>query len=126
MMRYSLLLNYSEAGGAEVPEEAMAEARAAFDRYAKSLDAAGVLLGADVLQPVAASTTVTLRNGSLQVQDGPFADTKEQLGGVFLIDVPDLDAALAWAEKCPAAQWGTIEVRPTAVYFAGGQWNQAA
>jgi hypothetical protein len=125
-MRYSLLLNYSEAGGAEVPEEAMAEARAAFDRYAKALDAAGVLLGADVLQPVAASTTVTLRNGSLQVQDGPFADTKEQLGGVFLIDVPDLDAALAWAEKCPAAQWGTIEVRPTAVYFAEGQWNQVA
>ncbi|MFM9919469.1 YciI family protein [Lacisediminihabitans sp. H27-G8] len=125
-MRYSLLLNYSEAGGAEVPEEAMAEARAAFDRYAKSLDAAGVLLGADVLQPVAASTTVTLRSGSLQVQDGPFADTKEQLGGVFLIDVPDLDAALAWAEKCPAAQWGTIEVRPTAVYFANGQWNPAA
>lgn len=125
-MRYSLLLNYSEAGGAEVPEEAMAEARAAFDRYAKSLDAAGVLLGADVMQPVAASTTVTLRSGSLQVQDGPFADTKEQLGGVFLIDVPDLDAALAWAEKCPAAQWGTIEVRPTAVYFANGQWNPAA
>ncbi|QNE45524.1 YciI family protein [Glaciihabitans sp. INWT7] len=125
-MRYSLLLNYSEAGGSEVPEEAMAEARAAFDRYAKSLDEAGVLLGADVMQPVAASTTVTLRSGSLQVQDGPFADTKEQLGGIVLIDVADLDAALAWAEKCPAAQWGTVEVRPTAVYFANGQWNPAA
>ena len=125
-MRYPLLINYSEAGGAEVSPEAMAEAMAAFDAYAKSLDDAGVLLGADVLQPVAASTTVTLRNGSLQVQDGPFADTKEQLGGVFLIDVPDLDAALAWAEKCPAAQWGTIEIRPTGVYFADGKWNQAA
>jgi hypothetical protein len=72
-----------------------------------------------VLQPVATSTTVTLRDGSLHVQDGPFADTKEQLGGVFIIDVPDLDAALAWAEKCPAAQWGTIEIRPTAVHFTG-------
>ncbi|MCU1439594.1 MAG: hypothetical protein JWP85_591 [Rhodoglobus sp.] len=124
-MRYSLLLNYSEAEGAALPEEAMAEGRAAFDAYAKSLNEAGVLLGADVLQPTAASTTVTLRNGSLQVQDGPFADTKEQLGGVFLIDVPDLDAALAWAEKCPAAQWGTVEIRPVGVYFSDGQWNQA-
>ena len=124
-MRYSLLLNYSEADGAALPEEAMAEGRAAFDAYAKSLNDAGVLLGADVLQPTAASTTVTLRNGSLQVQDGPFADTKEQLGGVFTIDVPDLDAALAWAEKCPAAQWGVVEIRPTAVYFGDGQWNQA-
>jgi hypothetical protein len=123
-MRYSLLLNYSESAGAEVSPEAMAEAMAAFDVYAKALDDAGALVGADVLQPTAASTTVTLRNGSLQVQDGPFADTKEQLGGVFVIDVPDLDAALAWAEKCPAAQWGTIEVRPTGVFFAGGQWNQ--
>lgn len=122
-MRYSLLLNYSEAEGAALPEEAMAEGRAAFDAYAKALDAAGVLLGADVLQPTAASTTVTLRGGSLQVQDGPFADTKEQLGGVFLIDVTDLDAALAWAEKCPAAQWGTVEIRPVSVYFSGGQWN---
>ena len=123
-MRYSLLLNYSEAGGAEVSADDMAEWQAAFDAYAKSLDEAGVLLSADVLQPVAASTTVTLRNGSLQVQDGPFADTKEQLGGVFLIDVPDLDAALAWAEKCPAAQWGTIEIRPTGVFFADGGWQQ--
>ena len=124
-MRYSLLLNYSEASGAEAPPQVLQEAMAAFDAYAKALDEAGVLLGADVLQPVAASTTVTLRNGSLQVQDGPFADAKEQLGGVFLIDVPDLDAALAWAEKCPAAQWGTVEIRPTSVYFSGGQWIQA-
>lgn len=124
-MRYSLLLNYSETGGAAAPAEVIADTQAAFDAYAKSLDSAGVLVEADVLRPVGASTTVTLRNGTLQVQDGPFADTKEQLGGVFLIDVPDLDAALAWAEQCPAAQWGTVEIRPTAVYFSGGQWNQA-
>ncbi|HZG96366.1 MAG TPA: YciI family protein [Mycobacteriales bacterium] len=122
-MRYSLLLNYSEADGAEVPEEDLAAAKTAFHQYAASLDEAGVLQSADVLQPVATSTTVTLRDGSLHVQDGPFADTKEQLGGVFIIDVPDLDAALAWAEKCPAAQWGTIEVRPTAVHFADGRWH---
>ena len=125
-MRYALLLNYAEDGAADISEEDMAQWLAAFDDYAKALDAAGVLVAADVLQSTAASTTVTLRNGSLQVQDGPFADTKEQLAGVFLVDVPDLDAALAWAEKCPAAQWGTIEIRPTAVYFSGGKWNQAA
>lgn len=124
LMRYSLLINYAEPGADEIPAETIAEAQAAFDRYAKALDAAGVLVAADILKPTATSTTVTLRNGSLHIQDGPFADTREQLAGVFLVDVPDLDAALAWAEKCPAAQWGTIEVRPTATYFADGQWHQ--
>lgn len=124
-MRYSLLIHYSESGGAEAGAEAVQEAMAAFDLYAKSLESAGVLIAADVLQPVASSTTVTMRSGILQVQDGPFADTKEQLGGVFLIDVPDLDAALAWAEECPAPQWGTVEIRPTGVYFADGEWNAA-
>jgi hypothetical protein len=122
-MRYSLLLNYSEAAGSQIPEEELAAAKTAFHEYAASLDEAGVLQSADVLQSVAASTTVSLRNGSLQVQDGPFADTKEQLGGVFIIDVPDLDAALAWAEKCPAVQWGTIEIRPTTVHFTDGGWQ---
>jgi hypothetical protein len=122
-MRYALLLNYSEADGAEIPEEEMTAAKAAFHDYAASLDEAGVLRSADVLQTVAVSTTLSLQNGSLQVQDGPFADTKEQLGGIFVIDVPDLDAALAWAEKCPAAQWGTIEIRPTAVHFTDGRWQ---
>jgi len=111
-MRYSLLLNYSEAAGAEVPDEQLTAAKIAFHEYAASLDEAGVLRSADVLQSVSAATTVTLRHGALQVQDGPFADTKEQLGGVFLIDVPDLDAALVWAARCPAASTGSVEVRP--------------
>jgi hypothetical protein len=58
-------------------------------------------------------------------EDGPYADTKEQIGGTFVIDVPDLDAALAWAEKHPAAQWGTIEIRPSAVRYADGSWRTA-
>ena len=124
-MRYSLLMIQPEAGAADVSPEAIAEAMKAFDVYAKALHDAGALVSAEVPQPTAASTTVSLRNGALQVQDGPFADTKEQLGGVFVIDVPDLDAALAWAEKNPAAQWGTIEIRPTGVYFADGNWVQA-
>ncbi|GGE87698.1 YciI family protein [Mycetocola zhadangensis] len=124
-MRYTLLLNNPEPEDVNISEEDMEPARAAFDAYAKSLADAGALVNVDILQPVAASTTVTLRNGSLQIQDGPFADTKEKLNGVFVIDVPDLDAALAWAEKCPATQYGVVEVRPTALFFADGQWRSS-
>ncbi|MCS5717018.1 YciI family protein [Herbiconiux sp. CPCC 205763] len=125
-MRYSLLLISPEAQDANVTEEDMAPFKAAFDAYAKSLDEAGVLVSADILQPVAASTTVTLRNGALQVQDGPFADTKEKLAGTFVIEVGDLDAAIAWAEKCPGAQYGVMEIRPTALSFSDGAWHQLA
>lgn len=124
-MRYSLLLNNEEPAEGQISEEDLTTFRAAFDLYAKSLDAAGVLVSADILQPVAASTTVTLRGGSLQVQDGPFADTRERLAGSFVIDVPDLDAAIAWAEKCPGAQYGVIEIRPSAIVFRDGQWHSA-
>ena len=122
-MQYSLLLHSPEATDVDISEEDMAPFKAAFDAYAKSLDESGVLVSADILQPVAASTTVTLRNGSLQIQDGPFADTKEKLAGAFVIDVPDLDAAIAWAEKCPGAQYGVIEIRPSAIVFRDGQWH---
>jgi hypothetical protein len=122
-MRYSLLLHNADPDDAGVTEEDMEPFRAAFDAYAKSLDAAGVLVSADILQPRSNTTTVTLRDGALRVQDGPFADTKEQLAGAFVVEVPDLDAAIAWAEKCPGAQYGTIEIRPSAIVFADGQWN---
>lgn len=124
-MRYTLLLHYPEATAEDIAQEAIEAGMAAFKAYADALDDAGVLASAEVLQPSASSTTVSLRNGSLQVQDGPYADSKEQLGGTFVIDVPDLDAALAWAEKCPAAQWGAIEIRPSAVRYAEGSWRQA-
>lgn len=122
-MLYSLLLINEEAEDAGVTEEQMAPMRIAFQEYTKSLEDSGSLVLAEILEPVAASTTVTLRNGSLQIQDGPFADTKEKLAGTFVIDVPDLDAALAWAEKCPAAQYGVVEVRPSAISFRDGQWH---
>ena len=100
----------------------MAEFRAAYAKYAQDLDDAGVLISADILKPTSASTTVTLRTGSLQIQDGPFADTKEQLGGIVIIDVPDLDSALEWARQAPPASWGTVEVRPGAVHIEAGAW----
>ena len=124
-MRYTLLLHYPEMTADELGQEELEAGMAAFQAYAESLADAGVLVSAEVLQPSANTTTLTLQNGSPQVQDGPYADTKEQLGGTFVLDVPDLDAALAWAEKCPAAQWGTIEIRPTAVYFLDRSWVPA-
>lgn len=124
-MQYALIMHYQEAADAGLSEEDMAPAMAAFDAYAKALDEAGVLVSADVLQPSTASTTVSAKDGALRIQDGPFADTKEKLGGVFTLNVPDLDAALAWAEKCPATQWGTIEVRPSAIVYRDGAWQSA-
>ncbi|MBI1187817.1 MAG: YciI family protein [Alphaproteobacteria bacterium] len=80
--------------------------------YAAALQTAGVFSGGAGLKPPHAATTVRVRGGAKQVLDGPFADIKEQLGGFYLIDVENLDAALAWAEKCPGAATGSIEVRP--------------
>jgi hypothetical protein len=80
--------------------------------YAESLAKAGVMVGGNGLEVSDTATTVRLREGQRRVQDGPYADTKEQLGGYFIIDVPNLDAALEWAARCPGASDGTIEVRP--------------
>ncbi|HVN11447.1 MAG TPA: YciI family protein [Kineosporiaceae bacterium] len=125
-MRYTLLLHYPEETAESIGAEAIEEGQRAFQSYAAALDAAGVLLSAEVLQPSMSTTTVRAVNGSLQVQDGPFADTKEQLGGTFVIDVPDLDAALQWAGKAPSVRWGAVEVRPGAVRYADGAWRPNA
>ncbi len=122
-MRYTLLLHYPEMGAAELGEEALAEGQRAFSSYAATLHQAGVLLAAEVLQPSANTTTLTMADGQLYVQDGPFADTKEQLGGTFVIDVPDLDAAIEWGRQAPAIGWGAIEVRPGATFTVDGAWR---
>ena len=80
--------------------------------YYKALVEAGVYVSGDALEVPETGTTVRLKEGKRIVQDGPYADTKEQLGGFFIVDVPDLDAAIAWAARCPAASHGTVEVRP--------------
>ncbi|BBX25844.1 YciI family protein [Mycolicibacterium alvei] len=120
-MQYCLLLHHQEGPEAGLTEADMEPARAAFARYAADLDAAGVLIGTQVLQSASATTTYTARTGTAEIQDGPFADTRERLGGVFVIEVPDLDAALGWAQKCPAAAWGSIEIRPVAVTYGRGK-----
>jgi hypothetical protein len=124
-MRYTLFMHWPEMTPADIGQDEWQAGQEAFHAYARALDEAGVLISAEVLESSAATTTLRMTDGAARVQDGPYADTKEQIGGTFVIDVPDLDAALAWAEKCPAAQWGAIEIRPSAVRFAGGTWVAA-
>lgn len=112
-MKYSLFLYGDEAQLAKMPAEAAQGMLAAYTAYIEALQKAGVFVATDWLKPSQTATTITLRDGARRVQDGPYAATKEQLGGFFVIDVPNLDAALAWAEKCPAARFGIVEVRPS-------------
>ncbi|MBO9524265.1 MAG: hypothetical protein J7518_22225 [Nocardioidaceae bacterium] len=124
-MRYTLLLHYPEMSPEELGPEALEQGQAEFRAFAAALHDAGVLLSGEVLQPSTASTTVSAASGELRVQAGPYADTVEQLGGTFVIDVPDLDAALAWAERAPSVAWGTVEVRPSATHVVDGVWVPA-
>ncbi len=122
-MRYTLLLHYPEPTAAELGAEALEAGMRAFQAYAEALDDAGLLISAEVLQRSDVTTTVSQRGGEFIVQDGPFADSKEQLGGSFVIDVSDLDEALTWAKQAPAVAWGHVEVRPTAIRFVDGAWQ---
>jgi hypothetical protein len=122
-MRYTLLLHYPEADAESIGAEAVEEGMRAFASYAQTLHSAGVLLSAEVLQPSTSSTTLTRAEGRLTIQDGPFADTKEQLGGTFVLDVPDLDAAIEWAGQAPSLAWGAVEIRPGATHVVNGTWT---
>jgi hypothetical protein len=111
-MQYMLLIYSNEAAMASASESAKSEMMAAYGAYTQAMVQAGALVAGDRLRPTSASTTVRTTDGKTQVLDGPYAETKEQLGGYYLIEAPDLDAALAWAERCPGASHGVIEVRP--------------
>jgi hypothetical protein len=111
-MQYLLLIHSSEAGFATMPKDQVEQALGAYAAYSEALQKAGALAGSNRLQPVAAATTVRVANGKTQVLNGPYAETKEQLGGYYLIEAPDLDAAISWAARCPGASHGTVEIRP--------------
>ena len=122
-MRYTLLLHFAEPAEDSLSEEMLAEGQRAFASYAATLHQAGVLVAAEVLQPSSRTTTLRMVDGDLQVQDGPFADTKEQLAGTVVLDLPDLDAAIDWARKAPSIEWGAVEIRPGATYTVDGVWT---
>ena len=111
-MQYLLLIHDDEAHWGEMPED---ERNAIYGEYMKFTDdvqSAGVLVGANQLQPSGTATVVHVQDGKTLTTDGPFAETKEVLGGYYLIDVGTLDEALEWAAKIPSARYGHIEVRP--------------
>src|SRR4051795_11214131 len=114
MPQYMLLI-YSPTEGGPSPEEMQAEFPR-WQEYTQSLIDAGVMTAGDALQGIDTATTVRVRDGETVVTDGPFAETKESLGGYYIIDVPNLDAALEWAAKIPSSPYGSTEVRPVMVF----------
>ena len=111
-MQYLLMIYSNEAANQAATDAQRGEMLAAYGAYTEALKQAGVLLGSNRLRPTASATTVRLAAGKTQVLNGPYAETKEQLGGYYLIDVADLDVAISWAARCPGASYGTMEVRP--------------
>lgn len=126
-MKYLLMLYADEKAGAAIPSELMAKAMEGMIAYQQALTKAGAFVATSALLPTWDAKTVRMEGGTLaqkpdgsffneggelRVHDGPFAETREQLGGYYIIDVPDMDTALEWAKKCPGAQWGSVEVRP--------------
>ena len=117
-MQY-LVLIYSEEP-AEAPDSAQIGAvMTEYNAYTDMLRERGALVAGEALQPTATATTVRVRDGQTMTTDGPFAETKEALGGFYLIEAKDLDEALALGGACPGAKWGSIEVRPIVDYAAG-------
>lgn len=111
-MKYMLMIFASEADEAKMPAAETQALMQAYGAYTEALMKAGALKEGERLRPVADATTVRVRQGRTDVLNGPYAETREQLGGYYVIDVPDLDAALSWAARCPSSSYGTIEVRP--------------
>ena len=111
-MQYMLLIYGNEATRAAAKPADMQQMFAAYGAYTEAMKKAGVFVAGDPLQGSSSATTVKVANGKTEVLNGPYADTKEQLGGYYLIEAADLDAALSWAARCPGASFGTMEVRP--------------
>ncbi|MBL8518396.1 MAG: YciI family protein [Betaproteobacteria bacterium] len=111
-MQYMLLIYSDEKTWSAMSESQIKQVYKDYMDYTHELAASGALMGGSELAPVATATTVRVRNGKVLTTDGPFAETKEQLGGYYLIDVPHLDDAIKWAAKIPTALNGAIEIRP--------------
>jgi len=110
-MQYLLTLYADESGWDQMTPEQQQHGVAAYAAYTEALRTAGALINSNRLRPSSTATTLRATNGKTQVLDGPFVDSKEQLGGYYLIEAPDLDAAMQWAGRCPGVQHGVVEVR---------------
>jgi len=111
-MRYLLMICLDESAYAALSPEAAAASMAEYGEFSEKMGARNVLQGGERLRPTADATTVKVRDGEVITSDGPFAETKEQIGGYFVVDCKDLDEAIEVASKIPGARIGSIEVRP--------------
>jgi hypothetical protein len=111
-MKYALLDYVNESGWRQLTQDVQVQALGAYKAFMEAMSKAGVLKHSGGLQRTTAATTVRTVDGKTQVLDGPYADTKEQLGGFHIIEVADLDTALSWAARSPTALHGVVEVRP--------------
>src|SRR5689334_861681 len=120
-MKYLLTIYADESRYATMTPEDSAALMTAYGAFGEEAQAAGALLGGEGLQPTATATTVRVRDGETLLTDGPFAETREQLGGYYLLECADLDEANRWAAKIPDAAVGAVEVRPVMDYEAMGR-----
>jgi len=111
-MKYALLIYAAEKDWAKKSKEEQGHAYNEYMAYSAELKKSGKMLSCEPLDPTSTATTIRVRNGKTVPTDGPFADTKEQLGGIYVVDVKDLNEAIAWASKIPDARTGSIEIRP--------------
>jgi hypothetical protein len=117
-MRYMMLIHYDEAALAAAPQK---ELWADYGAFNEALSKAAGASSGERLQPSSAATTVRQHDGNIDVLDGPYADTKEQFAGYFFVEADDLDGAIAWAKRCPAIKYGSVEIRP--FYVAQDNWQ---
>jgi hypothetical protein len=120
-MQYMLLIYDDEQAWAGMSEAERGQVFQAYGAYTEDMREKGAFVAGDALQPTSTATTVRERNGERLVTDGPFAETKEQLGGYYVIEVDSIDDALDWAARIPSAKLGSIEVRPVMSTSGGGE-----
>lgn len=115
-MQYMLLIYNAENNGPQPGTEEFGPYMQGYVDFTAEVKSAGKMVSGDALESVASATTVSVRNGKTELVDGPFAETKEQLGGYYILDCTDLDEALKYAAKIPDAAFGRIEVRPVMIF----------
>jgi hypothetical protein len=124
-VKYLLSIYTDETGWERATPEELAQTLDAYGAFSREVEEKGVFLAGEGLEPTAAATTVRVRDGERLVTDGPFAETKEQLGGFYLLECENLDEAIEWAAKIPGAHRGSVEVRPVMNYEMPGQTASA-
>ena len=125
-MKYAFTIYVDESKRASASEEDVQAMTQAYGAVTQEMNEKGVFVAGDGLYPTQTATTVRVRDGGRDVTDGPFAETKEQLGGFYVLDVKDLDEAIEWAAKIPGSQFGSVEIRPVMVYDEAGNLVEEA